>query len=133
MLSLLNLNRKENREEIYTVTKITGEQFRDVDSNASTDQILHDGGQAIIRLFEKSVAYSKPLVDAAVYKKMSKAEKAEHCTLNVVNTYVVVGDVGAAEVKLDELREQVRVYKVNAVEPHLSGSILVRHIKVLAK
>lgn len=133
MLSLLNLNRKQNREEIYTVTKITGEQWRDVQSSSQTDPILRTGGQAVVHLFDKSVAYSKPLVDIITYKKMTKEDKAQHCTLNTTNTYIVNGEIDESEVRLEQLRESRRVYKLNAVEPHTRGSILVRHIRLLMK
>jgi hypothetical protein len=133
MLSLLNLNRKQNREEVYTVTRITGEKWQESHSSAAADQILKNGGQCVFWLFDKAVAFSKPLVDAITYKKMSAEVKAQNCTINTINTYLVVGELEDSEVKLADLREQMRVYKVNAAEFKRDGSIAVNHIRILAK
>ncbi len=132
MLTILNLNRTEDRVEIFTPTLVTGEQFQETHSTNATDQVLKNAGQCVFWLFDKDVTFFQPLVDAATYEAMTADQKAQHCTLDTVNTYLVVGEV-SGETTLETLRATQRVYKVNAIEFKKMGTLEVRHIRILAK
>ena len=132
-ITLLNLIGKQNKQDVYSPSTIAGWRLKEVDSTSQVTQVLAYVSYSNIYLFEKYVAWEKPLVSALAYKKMSKEEKKQHCTLETSHSYIVIGEITGDEVNLEEVKQNYDVYKISQVEPHTMGSIAVRHYKVTLK
>jgi hypothetical protein len=131
MYTLLNLNRTDDRKEIYTPCVLRRVKFVDTHSSASPDQVMKNGGFSALYIFQTQAVWEKPYVSERIYRGMTPDERAENATLDF-NTYVVEGQI-TGETTIEAVRANFNVWKVEGWENKRMGSELARHIKVLLK
>ena len=132
-LTILNLNRQEDHQDIYTTTIVTGWRAKEVDSTSQVTQVLSSTAYSNLYFFAKYTNWSKTLVEPLAYSKLTDEQKAVSCTLESSYTYIVLDELEDGEYTLEAIKQSYRLYKVSQVEHKTMGTPSVRHIKVTIK
>lgn len=134
MYTILNLNRTEDHEDIYTISTVSNVSLEQKKERLNNSQNINNLDYYIFRFFDKKVKFSKDYVDAFTYSNLSETDKANYVTLDF-DTYIIADEVNVtkSEYTLSDFFSSYKLYKVYRISENKRGSIETKHIEVEAK